>query len=314
MDCTHTQEHLNALCSSLCGANGRKLNPLVQAININEGTPPQGVRRSNRNRGRNRADETSERRLAAILDPSNWDKKSNILINKWCQNINRLVHNAILTRNQPALAEIINSEVSNYIHGDERPLNDNVIGKIFDITFHGGNAKGTWRIRAQDYDPLTGNFVVNTTGLDLGELNEIDNRYPVGWFTWTDVDLNGWLEDRNLVYIPEEDTVIFEESKLHDIYRNKNIFQEEVGGRDIHINIDGNWTDCTILHYNAPTRTHTLHDLTRGTDVQRDLNADWREGRMRPPHYLAPLLSHLDKIPAPLGAREADAARYGRSP
>ena len=111
------KKHYNALCSSLCGANGRKLNPLQQAININEGTPPQGVRRSNRNRGRNRADETSERRLAAILDPSNWDKKSNILINKWCQNINRLVHNAILTRNQPALAEVINSEVSNYIHG-----------------------------------------------------------------------------------------------------------------------------------------------------------------------------------------------------
>ena len=124
-----------------------------------------------------------------------------------------------------------------------------MIGKIFDITFHGGNAKGAWHVRAEDYDPLTGNFVVNTTGLDLGALNEIDNRYPVGWFTWTDVDLNGWLEDRNLVYIPEEDTVIFEESKLHDIYRNKNIFQEEVGGRDIDINVDGNWTDCSILHY-----------------------------------------------------------------
>ena len=64
-----------------------------------------------------------------------------------------------------------------------------VFGKIFDITYHGGSVKGTWRVRAEDYDPLTGKFVVNTTGLDLGELNEISNRYPVGWFTWTDVDL-----------------------------------------------------------------------------------------------------------------------------
>jgi len=156
--------------------------------------------------------------------------------------------------------------------------------------------------------------VVNTVGLDLHDLDEIDNRYPVGWFTWTDVDLNGWLVDRNLVYIPKEETVIFEERKLHDIHKNKNVFQEEVGGRNIIIKVGNNWTTCSIRHYDAISGTHTLHDTSRVTDFQCDLNAEWRAGRVRPPHYLAPILSHLDKIPAPSGAREADAARYGRSP
>ena len=232
--CEHTQDQLKALCASLYDTKGKKTNPLEQTITINEGTAKQGVRRSTRNKGVNRDADSKEHKLAAILDPSKWNKKSNILINKWCQNINRLVHHAILTKHQPALAKI-SGEATNFIHGDERPLNDNVVGKIFDITFNGGSSAGTWRVRAEDYDPLSGNFIVNTTGLDLGDLNMISNRYPVGWFTWTDVDLNGWLEDRNLVYIPPEDTVIFEESKLHDIYKHRNVFQDEVGGRDIEI-------------------------------------------------------------------------------
>ena len=44
------------------------------------------------------------------LTPANWDTNSNILINKWCDRIDKTFRKSILAKSQPELAVLIKPE------------------------------------------------------------------------------------------------------------------------------------------------------------------------------------------------------------
>ena len=102
--------------------------------------------------------------LTPILAPSKWDRNDNQVINKWCTTMTEMFIRALAATENPSLSAILmNSKCQSPL------LNENVEGEIFRVRYRSGPHKGTWRIRATDYNPFERTFTLISDHLDIRE-------------------------------------------------------------------------------------------------------------------------------------------------
>ena len=155
---------------------------------------------------------------------------------------------------QPSLAELINPN-------DSIPLNDNIVGQVFVIHFNQKEGfwkpfKGKRRVRVIDYHHRSNSFTVDTTGLDICEVNQ-------EWYSF-EIDLNEELRRGSLTHIPKSEVV----QLPRDIAKiSKGMyFDSNVIGHHLNLIIEGNdYVTFHITGYNQENDLHFIKSGERGT-------------------------------------------------
>jgi hypothetical protein len=255
---------------------------VIQQDDIKNKNMLNGRRRSKRLRNKRRARsdkdigtgldtlrKNSSKLLTKLLNPNYWSRESNYAINRWVTKINNKVRKHIIAMSQPSLAELINPK-------DNIPLNDNVVGQVFVIHFKQNEGfwarfKGKRRVRVIDYHHRSNSFTVDTTRLDVCEINK-------EWYS-LEIDLNQELRIGSLTHIPRNEVV----QLPRDIAKvSKGIyFDSNVIGRSVNLIVEGNsesneYVTFTVSDYNQSTDQHSLSNES-GTR-QASLNQLYQKG------------------------------------
>ena len=185
--------------------------------------------------------------------------------------INNRVRRSIIAQSQPSLAKLINPN-------DNIPLNDNIVGQVFIIHFKENTGfwkrfKGQRRIRVVDYHHRSNSFTVDTTGLDVCEINQ-------EWYSF-EIDLNQELRIGSLTHIPSDEVVLLPK----DIARiSKGVyFDANVIGRSFNLTIesDDDYDTYEVTGYNQHNDQHTIKSGERGTR-NVSLNDLYKNNKMDP--------------------------------
>ena len=240
---------------------------VVQNEDIQDKDMLNGRRRSKRIRNKRRARAAGEgehdlnslrnnkpKLLTKLLNPNYWSKDSNYAINKWITKINNKVRKHIIAMSQPSLAELINPN-------DSIPLNDNIVGQVFVIHFKQREGfwkkfKGKRRIKVIDYHHRSNSFTVDTTRLDVCELNH-------EWYSF-EIELNQELRIGSLTHIPKQEVV--ELPRDIDKVSKGMYFDSNVIGRSLNLMLDGNdYVTYQITSYDQDSDQHVVKSGERGT-------------------------------------------------
>jgi len=259
---------------------------VIQQEDIRDKDMLNGKRRSNRLRDKRRARNAGDtdfeidtlinnkpKLLTKLLNPNYWSKESNYAINKWVTKINNKIRKHIIAMSQPSLAELINPN-------DNIPLNDNIVGQVFVIHFKQNEGfwkrfKGKRRVKVIDYHHRSNSFTVDTTGLDVCEINQ-------EWYSF-EIDLNQELRIGSLTHIPNREVVRLPRD-FAKVSRGS-YFDSNVIGRNFNLILEGNdYVTYNVTGYDQENGYHSIKSGERGTR-QVSLNELYKDNKIDPSSY-----------------------------
>lgn len=220
------------------------------------------------------------RKLKELLSPSKWTSDDNKHINNWCTKTSQAFTRAQLAEDNPRLTEILM----------ESPcvtpmLNENVEGEHFIVRYHSGPHKGTWRLKAENYNPFTKTFTLCSTNLDVKN---------GAWLHIPEQDLNRLfnnghathLDNRSQLKLPGLGTI------------RKGIFlNDNIAGKCCEIKVKNRYKWACITSFNQHTNKHTvtLDGITRNINLNSLLHD--KKLRLQPEMLPSTVIDHLRSTP-----------------